>query len=421
MQLKSYIAVLPLLLVAHLAKAQFIVEGEIRPRAEFRQGFKSLHVPETDAAFFVEQRSRVAFNYKDEKVSLRLSLQDVRLWGENSQIYKTDNSLSNVNEAWGQYNFTARSAIKVGRQEVDYDNARMLGNLAWAQQSRSHDMLQYKYVAPSGFQWHIGAAFNQEDVNSNAEPARLRSTFYNGINNYKTMQYSWMNKKYETGTFSFLLLNNGLQAADSSVNFSQTIGFYTSNKLGEGTTLTAEGYYQMGHDAGGRELSAYLGSLVLGWKIGPHKMAIGGDVLSGTDPGSDQNNAFNPLFGTNHKFYGLMDYFYVGNPHNNVGLLDLNLKTTLKTGERSSLMLHLHYFNAQADLIAVDNSTASAYLGTEADMVYNNNLAKGVNLKVGFSYMAAGDSMELIKNGSKDELNVWGWTMITLKPVLFKK
>lgn len=421
MQYKSYITILAMLLAAQVAKAQFVIQGEIRPRAEFRQGFKSLHVPDTDAAFFVEQRSRISFSYTDEKMLFRLSLQDVRLWGENSQIYKADNSLSNVNEAWGQYNFTGRSAVKLGRQEVNYDNARMLGNLAWAQQSRSHDMFLYKYVAPSGFQWHIGAAFNQEDVNANAEPARLRSTFYSGVNNYKTMQYSWMNKKYEAGTFSFLALNNGLQAADSSVHFSQTVGFYTNNNLGKSMTLTAEGYYQMGKDAAGRDLSAYLGSLVLGWKLGSHKLDIGGDILSGTDPGSDTNGAFNPLFGTNHKFYGFMDYFYVGNPHNNVGLVDLNLKTTFKTGEKSSLMLHLHYFNAQADIIAADNSTASSYLGTEADLVYNNNLAKGVNLKVGFSYMAAGDSMELIKSGSKDELNIWGWTMLTVKPVLFKK
>ena len=56
-----------------------------------------------------------------------------------------------------------------------------------------------------------------------------------------------------------------------------------------------------------------------------------------------------PKYGTNHKFYGFMDYFYVGNGHGgtdaaSAGLIDIYLKTAFKTGEKSSLAAHLHHF-----------------------------------------------------------------------------
>ena len=42
---------------------------------------------------------------------------------------------------------------------------------------------------------------------------------------------------------------------------------------------------------------------------------------------------------------------------------------------------------------------ADAYLGTEVDLVYTNNIMKNVKLNVGYSQMFASSSMSLIKNG----------------------
>ena len=33
-------------------------------------------------------------------------------------------------------------------------------------------------------------------------------------------------------------------------------------------------------------------------------------ILSGSDGEGDKFKAFDPLYGTHHKFYGAMDYFY---------------------------------------------------------------------------------------------------------------
>ncbi|MGB3466945.1 MAG: alginate export family protein [Cyclobacteriaceae bacterium] len=400
------------------AFAQFTIVGEIRPRAEFRNGFKSLTTDDTDAAFFVEQRSRLYLWFKDPKYSFQLTLQDVRLWGENSQIYKSDNSLFNVYEAWGAYHFSDNFLFKAGRQALNYDNARILGDLAWAQQARSHDLLKAEYSA-NDFSFHIGAAFNQEDVLSRPEPARLVSTFYQGVNNYKTMQFLWLNKKYEKGTVSLLLLNNGIQAADSSVNFSQTYGLYAKNNLGK-LSLTTELYIQSGKTASGQELFAGMGAIAADLKTGSSVIGIGGDYLSGSDFDESSGNSFTPLYGTNHKFYGFMDYFYVGNPFGDVGLIDLYVKLKFALGEKSSLVTFVHNFSAGVDMSENYIAAQDNQLGTEVDIVYNLNIDKAVNLKVGYSQMFASENMELLKTGDSNATNNWAWAMLTIKPQLFK-
>ncbi len=414
-----------LLLIAFITlnvtvKAQFTITGEIRPRAEFRNGFKKLTGDGVDAAFFIEQRSRLYFDFKDEKYSFRVSLQDIRIWGENPQIFKADNALFNVHEAWGQYNFSEKTSIKVGRQELNYDNARFLGNLAWAAQSRSHDLAKFIY-SNEGTQFHLGAAFNQEDVASNPEPRRLVGTVYSTGGNYKTMQFAWFHKNFEKSNFSLLVLNNGVQSlADSSVNFSQTVGFYGKKAIGK-ASLEGELYYQGGKTPTGADLSAYMASLSVSFKAGKVPLTIGADILSGTDPGSSKNKSFTPLYGTNHKFYGFMDYFYVGNPHGNKGLQDIFIKTNFKTGEKSNLVVHLHEFISSAQILDGDSNELSSTLGTEIDLVYNLKVAKDVNFKLGYSQLFATDSMEALKGGDKSQLTNWAWAMLTIKPTLFTK
>ncbi len=401
-------------------EAQLKITGEVRPRAEYRDGFKTFNSDQTDAAFFIEQRTRLITSYKKDKITLKLSLQDVRFWGGTSQIYKSDNALINFNEAWAGYELGSGSTIKLGRQELDYDNARILGNLAWAQQSRSHDLVKYEYEGITGFKLHVGAAFNQETVNAPAEPARLFNTFYSGVNNYKTMQFAWAHQSYETGKVSLLFLSNGLQAADSTTNFGFTTGTFWKQKMG-GLNLTFEGYYQFGEDGAGTTINAYMLALALGTKLGSHNIEIGGDHLSGTEPGDTENNAFAPLFGTNHKFYGLMDYFFVGNPHGNIGLTDIYLKTNWKLGAKTNLLIHFHQFFSPVDIVDADQSTMSSSLAQEVDMVLNHNIAEGINLKIGISALDGSATLGQFKTGDDTTLNYWGWTMITFKPTLFTK
>ena len=403
--------------------AQVTISGEIRPRTEFRHGFKTLYEKNTDPAFFTEQRTRLIADYKSDKFFAVLSLQDVRIWGAVSQVYKSDPSMTAVNQAFAGYHFTKNLTLEAGRMELDYDNARMFGNLGWAQQSRSHDLFKFTYT-DSLWTLHAGIAFNQDAMTP--EPAKLNNTFYSGVNNYKTMQYLWFHKSADAFAISLLFMNQGLQVgkSDSSdVEYNQTLGTYVT--LGKSKLKgTIEAYYETGMDGKGRDLSAYLlaGSITYPLVSGV-PLTLGVDYASGTPAGENKDKSFNPYYGTNHKFFGLMDYFFVGNSNSNSGVTDIHLSMKTGIGKTSALVAALHQFMTAVDIPEVVNPSVnlSKNLGTEIDLVYNINLAKGVAITAGYSEMFATSTMEAIKpgNGTKDRINNWAWLMLTFKPVFY--
>lgn len=426
-----YLGALLMVLGVKSSYAQFSISGEIRPRTEFRNGFKKLTADGTDAALFTEQRSRLYFDYTTEKYKLKIALQDVRIWGENGQIHKADNGMNTVSEAWGQVFVSDKSSFKFGRQIISYDNQRFLGGLEWALQGRRHDALLYIYNnSESSSQLHIGAAFNQ-NVN---EPVTLTGTtyplqnpgkdVYHATNNYKTMQYAWYHKDFDSGKLSLLAFNEGRQNEVGDMAFRQTLGFNGSKKMG-GLTLGSEVFYQLGKVAPAagvkKDVSAYLVALNATFKTSVTPITIGVDYLSGNDmANTSEQNGFAPAFGTNHAFYGFMDYFYVGNGFGNVGLTDIYVKTKFKTGEKSNLMLHVHDFMSSAKILEGDGTTeASKQLGAEIDLVYTKVISPEVTFNLGYSQLFASSSMELLKGGDKGHIQNWAFAMIAVKPTFF--
>jgi hypothetical protein len=414
---KAYLfAVFTLLSTA--AVAQLTLSGEIRPRVEYRDGFKRPIEHGSDAAFFVEQRTRINAQFTAEKFDVYVSFQDVRNWGATAQVYKSDPSLQNLYEAWAAYKINQNHTIRIGRVALDYDNARIIGNLDWAAQGRSHDVLKYELKGEHS-KLHVGAAFNQDAITP--EPNKLSSTFYGVPGNYKTMQFAWFHRDWKSAGLSALFINNGVQSAtDSIVRFSQTAGVYGTKSFGN-VALEYDAYYQFGKNPSGKSISAYLlGANLTFWKSSPMNLTVGADLLSGDKSSTLSNDeTFNPLYGTHHKFYGVMDYFYVGNGHKNKGLVDVFVKTRIKTGERSNVLAHLHQFFSQSAIVTETSDEISSSLGTELDLVYNFNITQGVVLNAGYSAMFFTNSLEYLKDSVDPRAASWAWIMIGFKPTLF--
>lgn len=389
--------------------AQFSLTGEIRPRSEYRHGFSSLIGPNEDAAFFISQRSRLNFGFNNTDVKVFVSLQDVRVWGDVPQLNRSDAN-SSIHEAWAEIPLHEQLALKVGRQEVIYDNTRIFGNVDWAQQGRSHDLALLKWNAAENLNIHGGLAFNQESE-------RRVGTFY-GMNNYKTMQYAWVNYQPGQTGISFLFMNLGNQHQPDETVFNQTMGAYVTHNLGD-SRLEGAYYLQTGKDAANRDLKAwYLGAEASTPLSEQLTARAGFEWLSGTNMfGTETNRSFTPYFGTNHRFNGHMDYFYVGNHINNVGLRDFYLSTHYSNGPWMG-MAALHGFWADASVYDPVNllEQMDAYLGTELDLMLGYALNPGVALRFGYSHMFASETMERIKGGSKNEPQYWLWTMIVIKP-----
>ncbi len=398
------------------ASAQFTLTGELRPRSEYRHGFASLIAENEDAAFFISQRARLNFKYGKDELTFFVSLQDVRVWGEVPQLNRSDVN-SSIHEAWGELRFSPEVSLRLGRQELVYDNARILGNVDWAQQGRSHDLALLKWQGEGNSQLHAGFAFNQDSER------RVFTTYT--INNYKTMQFLWYNYKADNTGLSLLFLNNGIQHSVDKTVFSQTTGGRITQKLA-GIDLAGSAYLQTGRDGADRKLSAWYFAAEGAYTFSENlKGALGLEFLSGTDFININNNAatnrsFNPLFGTNHAFNGHMDYFYVGNHINHVGLINTYL-TTQYSKDKFLLQGNLHLFFADGAIpeFGFSNNQMDAYLGTEIDLILGYNISPQTSIRGGYSHLFASETMERIKGGDHTQLQNWMWVMVILKPTLF--
>lgn len=414
------VGVLFLLINLTTANAQFKLSGEVRARSEFRNGFKTPIKTEQEPAFFTEQRSRIYFDYEQPKYQLKVAFQDIRMWGETTQIFKRENGNTFLSEAWGQYKFNDKLSLKAGRQIISYDNERFLGGLEWAQQGRRHDAaLLISENAEKKTKLHIGLALNSD--NDVAEPAYLQAkgaSYYSVNGSYKNFQYGWFHKDIKDGAFSLLAFNAGGQNADSTVSYKQTWGFIGSKKLGN-ITFATDLYYQTGK-LNKQKVNAFLAGVNATIPTKATPLTLGIEYISGKsdDDKSSTVTNFNPDYGTNHAFNGLMDYFFVGNSNGSVGVNDIYLKTKFKVA-KGALMINAHEFLTGSLQLNNQNEELSKAMGTELDFVYTKALDKDITLHLGFSQLFATDTMLSLRGGGLKSNN-WAWAMLTFKPTFFK-
>jgi len=224
----------------------------------------------------------------------------------------------------------------------------------------------------------------------------------NGMNqNYKALQYLYAAKTFKNTKVSALFLADhfGKYVLDSvltsttngngyvygrrfnqkGVNSRITTGLLVNSPLNKikSLALTAGAYYQGGKDKDGTSLSAYTSTLAVALTKKKFTYTLGWDYVSGNDAfsSSTTNHRFDPLYGTPHKFWGYMDYFYVGTGSPTGGLSDPFFK--IKYGsknKRFSAGLDYHYFSLAKDMKDVNGNAIDKYLGSEFDLITNYSL-----------------------------------------------
>lgn len=402
---------------------EFGVSAEVRPRFESRNGFGKLQVTDEVGTNFVSQRTRINFDFKNENLKLFVSMQNVAVWGDRPTMASFDNMAggigSKLHQAWAEPKLSDKLSVRLGRQEIVYDDHRIFGNVGWAQQARSHDAAVFKYIPNKDNRIDVGFAMNADNQGGIQTP-------YSNVAGYKNLQYAWYYGSLTNDIgLSFLALNTGQQYentdGDLSVSYMQTIGprvTYKKDKLDVNAAL----YFQSGKVNQDTKVNALYYTANLGYKVSDKfRVALGYEYLSGKDQNDTETDikSFAPLFGTNHKFNGWMDYFFVGNHGNSVGLHDINATFSYKSGKFSAKLIP-HLFSAAGTVLDSTGEKMDANLGTEIDLVLGYKVAKDIMLNVGYSKMLATETMEQLIGGDKDENNSWAWVMFTFKPQLFK-
>ncbi len=395
---------------------------QLRPRAEFRNGIFTPLLYSQDPATFISQRNRIGLNYsKENKISFGMQLQVINVWGKDPQIQQSSNDVS-LFEAWAQLPLHQNLQLKVGRQILSYDDERIFGALDWNNAGRKHDAALFKYKKGK-FKTDIAIAYNQ-----NSE--RTNGSFYNDSigQPYKAMEFAWA-EYLVTNSLSFtgLVMNIDKQnRTDTLLSHLQTIGLNTYLK-NQKISATASFYYQTGRANLKpnilQKTNAWMGSVYGNYSISKKiSLGAGSDYLSGKDMDNTSLSVtnFNPLYGTHHKFYGHMDYFYVSSSHKNTGLWDNYLSASYKTSAQTTYNLAIHHFEAASKIIDYRRRKANPAMGNEVDFTLTHQLNGGTKITGGYSQMFTSTSMKYVKNiAESQKMNFtqnWLWISLNVQP-----
>ena len=421
-----FLAVLPL--CARAQENTFSVDADYLTRGEIRYGGYSANDdgdPVKQSSRFVISRTRLGASYSRDWLSARLTAQHADTWGSSS-----GNSLS-MNEAWIKLQSPAGFFAQFGRQRLSYDDQRIFGADDWSMTGYSHDGLKLGFEG-AGHKVHLFGAYNQ-DVN-NIDQGGTR--FSGGIQPYKSLASVWYHydiPKTNIGA-SLLFVNMGLEYMDFKDDtyatcFQQLAGTFLSwNPKHFG--LEASYYHQWGKAYGNIPLNAWMASAKATATPSEHwSFRAGYDYLSGEEdfpiPGEGNIGlvrheivrGFNSLYGSNHRFYGAMDFFYVSTYVNGFtpGLQNLFVGVSWTPVQKLSADAVCHFFSTAAPV----RDTGKA-LGHELELEVTWTIVPSVSLSAGYSFMQGTETMSILKRSTENNRLHWGWLMLNVTPTFFK-
>lgn len=396
--------------------AQFNLSAEYRPRFEFRDSYKLLPpaLGQTPA-FMVSQRTRLNVGFKWNIFNTYLSVQDVRIWGDEAM--KKDVAGLGLYQGWAEIKVCDSFFVKAGRQEFVYDNERLLSNTNWQQKGLSHDALMLKYNH-QGFFVDLGAAYNQSRDTTN-------STDYNTtLANYKSLSFLWLKyniKKHFSVQAAFLADGYQKKNTTNTMYMRATSGAVFSYRS-KFVNTDARGFYQFGQDETGAHISAYIANIEvfvkpLNWLT----LIAGCEYQSGnnlSDTANKKNNAFSTLYGTGHKFNGNIDFFTKPADTKNTGLVDIYLNFIFAIKKQYQLRADFHYFSTQ-NHYTYSKAVQPSYLASEADISAKIPIIKDVDVQLGYSALIGSPTLIKMQGNNKKNFSHWAFVMLTVKPTIF--
>ncbi|MDO5607910.1 MAG: alginate export family protein [Capnocytophaga sp.] len=410
---------------------ELTVSAQIRPRFEYRNGaYRPLQSGEAPA-ILVNNRIRLNLDYahKDDFLKLHVSLQNINIWGQAAQVQVNDKTGGlSVFEAYATMRVWDRFYARVGRQMIALDDDRIFGSLDWHPAGRSHDALAFSWLPNARTELRSYFAYNQNytvtnNVNNpvgqyfdpaNAQPYQHMETVYF----YRDLS--------EGSKISLLFANLGFRndaaAPSAKTNNMQTVGGDWTHRFGKvNTQLTA--YYQGGKSAAGVKKDGYMAAVKVSAPVSSViSVHAGFDYLSGDDSFdgvSAGKGYFDPFAGTNHKFYGFMDYFYVGNWANSVGLMDAYAGINANVSRKTQLAATVHSFHSPSK-IYIGNETQKKGLGTEIDLTFNYKASQYIGLQGGYSTYFHTNTLKHLKNTpNARNYQDWLWVSLNVNPRIF--
>jgi hypothetical protein len=398
--------------------AQLSIDAQLRNRFELRDGYQKLAAEVSNPVAFVSQRTRFSLSYTNDFLKLKLTPQDVRLWGDQAILSSSgvgDNPSLDLLEAYAEIKLGKSGWISVGRQQLSYDSRRLLGDRNWNQNGIAYDALVLKF-ARNDWNFHAGASWNTmtELLSENPYPsARIKS-----------LNFIWLNRKINDRlSFSLMHISSGFTKTDttSALNFRHTTGIY-----GEYKTKTfyawANLYYQFGKNQKGNAVSAMLIDAEASFKIGKFTTGMGLGYLSGNKKNigaGETDKLFDPLYGNRHRYFGFMDYFrsFASNTRQG-GLADYFPWLDYRFSKKVSARNTFHRFSlAQTN----PGTPPTKGLGVENDLIVKYKFSEWGELESGYCFFLPTETLRIIQNVKNDKFSQFIYLQLTLTPNIFKQ
>ncbi len=366
------------------------VHGQVRPRTEFRDlGGNS------QSTAFTSMRVRTDFLAQLERgVTVFVQLQDVRLWGEETNTlgdFNADNL--DLHQGYLKVALGERQLLSatVGRQETNLGGQRLVGAVGWAQQGRSFDGLRISSDREWGSLDFLAYKLREGDLEDVSESNLLGA--------YAVLDVDDRNR------LDLYILHNGVSqqiGTDQSTVGARLHGSVVRfTYRGEVSVQRGE---RLGDDVSAYMLGARVGRDFAG---GRGALTLWYDYLSGDDaPDDGTTRVFDTLFATNHKFYGFADLFLnIPVDTGGLGLRDAALKGSYDLGSETRLAADVHHFS-----LAKSGSLPSSALGQEIDLTVTYRYTSNLSLQAGQSIVFADDA--LINLGRAEGTLHFGYVML---------
>jgi len=404
-----------------------VIDGEIRPRVEYRDGYAKPLLDINDPGVFTIQRTRLGLTFRSGVLSTQITLQDARTFGQNANA--SSDATTGIYEAWAEMLLVPGGSFKIGRQTLNYDDKRLFSSPAWSNTGTAHDVALFKYNV-NDFQAHLGFAYNNNILISS-------ETYYSPVSNYRYMGFLWLSKELAKGlTLSTIGIDEGVQDTVTvgltyhkkvSMNHAYTFGGnlkYQNDVFPVSAMGTA--YFQGGNNYKGTKMNGKMLALKVDYKIiDAISASIGTDYFSGDSNGTTdgtQSN-FKKLYGADHTFNGLMDYW---NMPLTQGLLNYYGGVTGKIGKNLSMEGAFHVFNTEYTGKNKKGIEFGKDLGSEFDFIVSYKLNNWTTVQGGWCTYFSNENTLAAKDITTSAIvpaiktPQWGYVMFTIKPTFLK-
>ena len=382
---------------------------------------------EMDAAdWSVAQRLRLNTTVKASGVTMFSQMTHTHTWGTNVGPGTDGNEDVGVHQAHlTMPNFFGTGwTAKLGRQEVVLDGHRIFGHTGWALDAVTHDAATL--VNPAwDLTYVLSYMANATAANTNDD--QIAHVFRKGLSlaGGKTALYYVAVDDSSTSAHESVLWHPlGIRQTGKAAGYDYRVEYY--HQSGQRIpAVTGVGSWVANRKA---DVDAFMFGARIGKKVNNTKVTLWYDYVSGNENSDADGNdwaAFDVLYDTGHKFYGLIDGINTTTGVDYLGLQDYAVKLVHPVAPGWTLKADYHVFMTAVS--PADNRTAwsgesgnsgndcdcaDRYLGDEIDLTLKNKYNANTSVQFGYSWLNGSETFHNINTNADNEQQHWAYAQV---------